>query len=245
VMKHDICGGMLMNETIGLLNLPLGRDRDAFNEMAAVVKALRLAIDDGCLNASATVRQRIHRISECCRSFAATMLLQRRMVNADQEAEVMNVLSLSEHVRTCSSAAAHGSIFSRIASPYAASNEPSHQQLYEACCRAQFTSSALLGMFISNTIIDDNTRNLKRADVARESAQHARREALACAAAANISLVASAAFPDAQVGVSAGAKQGGGWLGSESYAGAAAAYTIGQLQASLPPSTIMVRGPQN
>ena len=80
--------------------------------------------------------------------------------------------------------------------------------------------------------MDNTPRAASRAAVARESASHARREALSSAAAANISLVAQAAFPDAQTGVPQAAA---------GYAGAAASYTVEQLQGALPPSSMMIQ----
>ena len=38
LMTHDVCGHMLMGETLSLLNLPLGRDRDSYNEAEGVVR---------------------------------------------------------------------------------------------------------------------------------------------------------------------------------------------------------------
>jgi hypothetical protein len=167
-MPHDIISTMLLHETTSLLCLPLGRDRDAFKEIAIVTRVmppqltyrlsalilwrqqgLRAAVDDGCLHAGQDVRRRAMQRCKACSAFAATMLLQKRIVNAEQGSFVVNVLSLSEHIAACAAAATHGSLYSRIAMPLATSTESLPIQIYEACCRAQVTSCAIIGMCVT------------------------------------------------------------------------------------------------
>ena len=63
----------------------------------------------------------------------------------------------AEHLRACASAATHSCLYARIAAPLAQASDSASVQLYEACCRAQYTSAALLNMytpkFITETLI--------------------------------------------------------------------------------------------